>query len=51
MAMYCRVLSPSFFIWAVLACSGFQALSIDIGFRALGGRISEKVGQNLILVV
>ena len=31
--------------------SGAQALSIGKGFEAVGGRISEKVGQNLILVL
>ena len=30
--------------------SGAQALSIGKGFEAVGGHISEKVGQNLILV-
>ena len=31
--------------------SAVQALSIGKGFGALGGRISEKVGQNFILVL
>jgi len=31
--------------------SGAQALSIGKGFGALGSRISEKMGQNLILVL
>jgi len=46
------VISPKRFeitlsIWYANS-SGAQALSIGKGYGALGGRISEKLGQNLV---